>query len=199
MELEEMKTLWDEMSTEVEKQKTLTDKLIVQMTQERYYNKLRSISIPETIGSIICFAIALYILVNFHKLDTWYFLVCGVFTLAYFLVIPILVLKSIKKMRNVHIEGKNNKQLLTDFAKGRNQFFFIQKLSLVLSGGLTITTLVLAGKIMNDRDIFMENKAVWFWYIPVMVIFLFFFSRWGLKHYRNKTRQAENLLKELES
>ena len=35
MELEEMKTLWGEMSMEIEKQKKLTDSLIIKMTQGR--------------------------------------------------------------------------------------------------------------------------------------------------------------------
>jgi hypothetical protein len=199
MELEEMKILWDEMSTEVDKQKTLTDKLILQMTQERFNNRIQSISIPETFGSIFCFAIAFYILVNFNKLDTWYFLASGIYSVAYFLGIPILVLMSIKKMKKVNFGNNNFKQTLLDFAKAKNQFFFVQKISLYLSAGLIVTSLILAGKILSDKDIFMENGTVWFWYMPLMVTFLFFFSSWGLKHYRNKAKQAENLLKDLEN
>ena len=39
MELEEMKVLWQEMSQQVEKQKSLTDKLIIEMTQQKYAQK----------------------------------------------------------------------------------------------------------------------------------------------------------------
>ena len=38
-----MKSLWNDMSQKVDQQKVLTDKLIIDMTQERYENKLRQI------------------------------------------------------------------------------------------------------------------------------------------------------------
>ena len=70
MELEELRNEWQEMSKEIEKQKILTDKLIIDMTQKKYKNKLNSISIPETIGTVICFAAAIYIFINFSHLGS---------------------------------------------------------------------------------------------------------------------------------
>ena len=80
MELEELRNEWQEMSKEIEKQKILTDKLIIDMTEKKYKNKLKSISIPETIGTVICFAAAIYIFINFSLLDTWYMQLSGLFT-----------------------------------------------------------------------------------------------------------------------
>ncbi len=42
MELEEMKTLWEEMSLKVEKQQIVTDQLIMEMTQQKYKNKFNN-------------------------------------------------------------------------------------------------------------------------------------------------------------
>ena len=197
MELEEMKTLWEEMSKEMEKQKILTNKLIIKMTQERYNSRLRKISVPESVGAVFCFAIVLFIIFNFGKLDTWYLMVGGIFMITYLLVLPVFVLKSIYKMQNINVSKKNFKQTLIDFTKGKKRFLRIQKIGIYLNFILIIFSLPVAGKLMDGKDIFMDSN-VWFWYIPVMVLFLILFSRWGYRYYSKTTTSAENLLKELE-
>ena len=199
MELDEMKVLWNEMSTEVEKQKTLTSKLILEMTEQKFNNKLRKISIPESIGAVICFLMALFVLVNFNKLDTWYFLVSGVFTVAYLVLIPLFVLKSISDMKGVNISENNYKQTIQDFAKSKKRFFLLQQLSQLLGVILIITSMLLSAKILNDKDLFVVGGKALIWAVPLLVIFLYFFSRWGIKCYRNATMQAEDLLIELDN
>ena len=199
MELDEMKVLWNEMSTEVEKQKTLTSKLILEMTEQKFNNKLRKISIPESIGAVICFLMALFVLVNFNKLDTWYFLVSGVFTVAYLVLIPLFVLKSISDMKGVNISENNYKQTIQDFAKSKKRFFLLQQLSQLLGVILIITSMLLSAKILNDKDLFVVGGKALIWAVPLLVIFLYFFSRWGIKCYRNATVQAEDLLRELDN
>src|SRR5450432_1125248 len=98
MQLEEMKSLWSEMSMELEKQKKLTGSLIVKMTQADYRNKINRILIPEAIGSLICFAEILFILIKFQKLDTWYLLVCGVISVLILFLMPVLSIKAIRKI-----------------------------------------------------------------------------------------------------
>ena len=67
-----MQQTWKEMSLELEKQKKLTTTIILKMTQEKYKNKFGTITIIESIGAVICFIAAIYILINFAKLDTWF-------------------------------------------------------------------------------------------------------------------------------
>ena len=197
MELKEMEGLWNEMSLEVEKQKTLTSKLIVEMTKQKFSNKLSKIAVPETVGAVICFLMALFVLVNFNKLDTWYFLISGVFTISYLVLIPLFVLKSIGKMKRINITENNYKQTIQDFAKRKKQFFFLQQLSQFMGVLLIFTSLLLSAKILNDKDLLVEGSEALIWAVPLLLIFLYFFSRWGIKCYRNATKQAENLLSEL--
>ena len=69
MELEEMKARWTEMSATIEKQKQITDTLIIKMTQVNYRNRLSKILIPELAGTLVSFAYCIYIIINFHKLN----------------------------------------------------------------------------------------------------------------------------------
>lgn len=69
MELEEMKNLWKGMSAQVEKQELLTKNLIEKVTEQKYYSKLNKIRYSEIIGTIICYLGAIYLIMNFMKID----------------------------------------------------------------------------------------------------------------------------------
>ena len=197
MELEKLRSEWQEMSKEIEKQKILTDKLIIDMTQKKYKNKLKLISIPESIGTVICFAASLYIFINFSKLDNWHLQLSGVFTALFCVVLPILSMRSIFDMQKINMSTSNYKQSLERFAKNKKQFVLIQKASFYLSFILVIVSLPVAAKLMNGKDLFLESKA-WLWYIPFGFLFLYLFSKWVFKHYKKTTQFAEELLKDLE-
>lgn len=197
MELEELRSEWQEMSTELKKQKILTDKLIIDMTQKKYNNKLKSISIPETIGSVVCFAAAIYILMNFGEFDTWYIQLSGLFSALFCIVLPIISLRSIFGVQKINMSTSNYKQSLERFAKNKKQFVWIQKVSFYLSFILVIVSLPVAAKLMNGKDLFLESKD-WLWYIPFGFIFLYIFSKWVFQHYKKTTDSAESLLKELD-
>ena len=197
MELDELRSEWQEMSNEIKKQKILTDKLIIDMTQERFNNRLKSISIPETIGTVVCFGVAILILLNFSKLNTWYLQLSGIFSILFYIVLPILSLRAIYGMKRINISQGNYRETLEQFAKNKMQFIQVQKWSYYLSFILVIVCLPVASKLMNGTDIFLES-AVWLWYIPFGFVFLYFFSKWVFKKYKGASNSAERLLKDIE-
>jgi len=92
MELEELQAAWTQMSNELEKQKELTNTLIMDMTKEKYNAKFRTITNYEKAGTLVCVASAVFIALNIQKLDTWYLLACGLFAVLFSVIMPILVL-----------------------------------------------------------------------------------------------------------
>ena len=197
-----MKTLWDEMSLKVENQKILTDKIIMEMTQERYKNKFKKISTYETIGAVVCFIAAVAILVNFNKLDTWYLMLCGFFTILYLLLLPISVLRSISKIKAIKIAENSYKETLIKFTKRKKQMLFIQQLGIYINFIFLIFFFPVAEKLLSNKDIFTSNNNnAWSWQIPVLsiaIIVMILMSRWGYKCYKNIAKSAEITLKELE-
>jgi hypothetical protein len=141
---------------------------------------------------------ALYLIVNLGKLDTWYLLACGIFTVVFLVLLPIITLGLLGKMRHMNIVNKSFKETIVVYTKAKNQLLLMQKVGIYLSFVLMFTSLPVFSKIMNDKDLFLQGKTLLV-YIPVMAIFLFFFTRWGYKCYRNITNSAENILKELET
>lgn len=196
MELDEMKTLWEAMSQKVEKQQTITDKLILEMTRARYKNRFAKITAYETLATVICFAAAFIVSVNFQKLDTWYLVASGIFAITFLVSIPILVLQSWSKIRNLNIGMGNFKDVLKQYANYKTAILRMQRIAIYLNFPFLLVVFLLSNKIINNRD-FIQEGISWFWLIPAF-LFLYFFSRWGYNQYVKITNSAENILKELE-
>ncbi|MEL6812074.1 MAG: hypothetical protein AAFP76_12140 [Bacteroidota bacterium] len=199
MELEEMKQLWETMSQRVEKQQLLTNKLIIQMTQERYTTKLSKIQTFETAGSVICFVMAAFVLFNFGKLDTWYLVLSGILVLLALTLLPILVLRSIFKMKHLDLAQQNFRESLVEFGREKQRFLFLQRLNIGFGFLIMFAALPVASKLLSNKDIFETGVSSFTWiYLGAAVVGLALFARWGYGCYRRITQSAENLLKELE-
>jgi hypothetical protein len=195
MELEEMKALWGEISAEMEKQKQLTDTLIINMTKINYRHKLNKIIIPEAIAALACFPANLFILVNFQKLDSWYMQACGVISVAILFISPVLSIRALYRIRSINISANSYKQTLSDYAKGKIQFVFGQKLSFYLAAILLLTILPVAVELMGGKDPF-KKDSLWFGYVIAYPL-VYGLARWTFKKYMKTIADAENLLKEI--
>ncbi len=199
MEIEELQATWTQMSEELEKQKKLTDKIIMEMTQQKYSSKFQKITTYETIGAVICFAVAVYLTINFYKLDTWYLLICGIITLAIILILPIVTLRSLGRIKHLNIKENSYKKTILGYSKAKKKLLLLQQFSMYASFALMFTTLPVAAKILSNKDFFLMEKDLWLYgFIGIMLVFLFFFARWGFGCYKSITKSAENILKELE-
>ena len=197
MNVEDIQAVWSEMSKELEKQKKLTHEIIMQMTQQRYRNQLQKIANYEGLGAVLCFIIGIGMLANLNKLDTWYELICGIFTVLFLLVYPFLSLGTIRAMKRINIYEGKYADTLKAFLKARNNFLLVQRIGIGLGFLLMITILPVATRIIKGKDIFQETGA-WVWYLPIMIVFMIAFSRWGYGHYKRITKSAGNILSELE-
>ncbi|SHN20133.1 hypothetical protein [Mucilaginibacter sp. OK098] len=195
MELEEMKTIWGEMSAEIEKQKKLTDSLIIKMTQVNYRSKIGKIIVPEIIGSLVCVATALFIFINFQQLGIWYLQVCGVASAVISLLLALLSLRAVNKLSSINISNNNLKQALSDYSKGKIQFVFVQKLTFYLGAVLMLTILPVMCKLIDGVDLFKVTR-LWMWYVVAFPFFRWF-TTWVFKRYKKTIQGAENILKEL--
>jgi len=199
MELEEMQATWSQLSDQLEHQKKLTNTLIMEMTKQRYRSKIGILSKYEGIGAIICFAAATLLLLQFQKLDTWYLMASGVFTIAYLIVVPIVVLRSINAMKRIDLINKTYKETFVAYVKKQEQFLLTQRAGIYLNFILLAVSLPVMVKVFKDKDIFTANSNIVYWYIPIMAVFLILFSKWGYGKYKNVTASASDILKELEN
>lgn len=199
MDLDEIQAVWSEMSGQLENQKKLTNKIIMDMTQQRYTNKFRTISIYETIGAVFCFIITTLILMNFQKLDTWYLIVSGIVTLAFISVLPLMTLRLLGRIKNYDILDKDIKETLIGYRKAKKSLMRLQEFAVYASFIVMFASAAVFAKLLNNKDFFMIERGIWeYGVIGLSLVFIFFFSRWGYRCYKNITNSAENILKELE-
>ena len=199
MDLDEIKAVWSEMSDQLEQQKKLTNEIILKMTQERYSNRFRTLTTFETAGALVCFGVAMLILANMDKLDTWYLFACGIFTLTFLIGLPILVLRSLRKIGSLNITENSYKETIIGFTKERKRLLKIQQGGIFASFILMFAVAAVFSKIFSGKDLFMTEKdPIFYGAIVVAVLFVTFFSRWGYRGYKKVTNSAENILKELE-
>lgn len=200
MQLDELKLMWEDMNKTMEDQKILTDKLIQDVTKERFKNRFQKIETYETIGAIICFATVFLIIINFKKLDTWYLDALGILTLILLITLPIITLKKIRDLKEIDLESQSYKDVLVKFQKSKKEFFIIQKINVFLSAILAISILPVFSKIFKDVNVFetllMQSVMI---YIPMLLVLLYFLVKWAFKGYKNLTMSAENILTELDS
>lgn len=199
MEIEEMQTLWSEMSRQLEEQKKLTNEIIMNMTQERYSRKFQRLFTYEAIGAIICFVLVITVLPYFNKLDTWYFMLCGIYTVLVFTLVPVLVLRALNKLRRLNISAYNYKETLITFVKRKNNILQIQKIAVLFYIPLMLTTPVTGVKILKNLNFLTMEKSITL-YIAIVIHFLFtaYIMHWGYNCYKRITNSAENVLQELE-
>lgn len=199
MELEQIQATWVKLTVELEQQKKLTNEIILQMTQERYSNKFKTITFYESIGAVICFAVGLYILANITKLDTWYLLACGIFTLAFLLIMPVLVLRALQKIKKMDVISKNYRETVIAYSRAKTNLLQLQQFGIYASFILMFSTAAVFSKIWSNEDFFMVERDGWIYgSVALAVIFMVFFSRWGYNCYKSITASAEDILKEME-
>ena len=198
MDLQEMQSAWQQMNQKLEKQQQLTDTLIMEMTTQKYRSKYAKLNTYETIGGVICYVFATYILVNFGKLDIWYLRLCGIAAIAILTVLPILSLKAIKDLQNLPITGGSQKELLEEFTYRKRMFLLFQQINLGMSALLMVVALPIFSKLFKDIDVFTERTTM-FWYVPIGAIALILMFRWVFKCYRSINASAAKTLEELDN
>ena len=197
MELDELKGKWETLSEQLEKQQLLTEKLIMDLTKEKYNKKISGIKGAELVGAIICGITVLFILFNFEKLDTWYLQASGVIMLLFLTVAPILSFTVLNEFNKVSNSEKPMKEGLEQFAKSKKRFVSLQKTAFYMSFILFFISTLLAGKLMNGIDLVVEQPEVLKYSLPVGFLFVMLFSVVVFRKYNKSMQQAEQLLKDL--
>lgn len=200
MELEELQANWMAMSQELEKQKKLTNEIILKMTRNNYRNKFSKLNNYENVGAIICYIVAGFILFNFWKLDTLYLKLSGVFTLAFLTILPTLVLRALHRIKNLDILTKSYRENLITYTKEKKRLLKLQQIAIAVSFISLLFSPALALKLLRDKTLILsELKPEQIIAIVFVIVLMVFVSRWGYGSYKKVTNSAEALLEDLEA
>lgn len=198
MELDDLKNAWDDAGKQEAKQPRLTSEMIEQIIQKKYHSKIKKITYPEISGVIVCLISAVFIGVNFSKLDTILLQGAGIVSILLLLALSVISLLSLRQLDLTADAGRPYAETLRIFAIQKLQFYKLQKLNITLCNLLIVAMIVLLSKIFNGRDM-TGSKYFWLFSFTFGYIFLTFFSGWVSKFYKKTLSQSEELLQELQS
>ncbi len=192
MELEEMKSNWDEMSKRIEKQEILNNHLIEKMTHQKYKSKLEKIGNSEYIGSLTCYLAATYLIINFTKIEEFIFQLLCIITILLLFTLPIISLKSLRGMKNISIHTAKYSETIKTFMHRKMKFYKLQRINMILAFLLLIILLPVLASIYG-KDI---NSITNFWTI-IVPVFIAFFAGFSFITWRYYSKILKNLEKEL--
>ncbi|WP_282076176.1 hypothetical protein [Maribacter aquivivus] len=199
MELEELQSAWTQMSDELNHQKKLTNQIILDMTKQKYQHKFSTITKYETLGAVVCFAVAFFVLLNFGKLDTWYLQICGLLTLSFLIVLPAMVLTILKRIKNIDILNGSYKENLKFYLKTKNRLLRLQQIGIAVGFIGLLFIVPVTSKIISNKNVFLTSlKTEQYVVFTVTLIVMVFFCRWAYKGYLKVTQSAQELIQELE-
>ena len=196
MELDDLKNTWKETKIQVQKPQTINPKMLEKMSDQNYRSKMKKITIPEIVGSIVCLMAAVLIGFNFDKLDTVLLQGAGVVSILLLLLLPLISALSTWQLTTARNLNRPYAETLKAFAIQKIRFVKLQKLNSTLSYLLLVSIIVLMSKLLGGKDL-SDNNYFWLFSFTIGYVFLLFYSRWVEKHYRKTLQQAEELLREL--
>jgi hypothetical protein len=195
MELDDFKNSWDSELAK-EGQQLLTFQMIEQMTQKKYYTKVKKIALPEIIGMVICLLAAAFIGFNFYKLDTDFLKITAIISMLILVILSIISIVSLQPFAKFKDVDAPYVETLKRFAIHRLRFHKLQKVNVLLSYLLMVGIIILLSKLFKDIDL-TGYKYFWIFSFTFGYIFLMFYAKWVMRYYRKTLSQTEELLEEV--
>lgn len=197
MELEELKSNWQKISMELDKQKVLTNELILKMAGNRSRSMLRSILAIERSGIALTSAMMIYIFFNMGRLNDWFSLTAGISTLVILMTGLIMSFILIKRIQNVDIVNNGYRQTLLDVNRIKTFQLIMKRMSAFLAPVLLITILPTFAALWFEKNLINDLMDFWESLIPGLVlipVIWYILSRF----YSQKLNDLNKLLKEYE-
>ncbi len=197
MELEELKKLWEGMNGKLQQQEQLTRNLLEEVTEHKYHSKLHKIKTSELIGSGICFLGAVFLILNFSKIEPLAEQIFAILAIVLLLSLPVISLMSLKAMQQMPVSTKTYLETLTGFRKSRIRFIKFQRLTVSLGLFLMIIAIPVLAAIKGiDLS---ETEHFWTLTFPIGIIAFLGFAFWVLRSYTKTLKAAEQLLSEIKN
>jgi hypothetical protein len=158
MDIDDIKTLWLEISKKVENQKELTDEIILRMAHTTSKNRLNRILIFELFGITWLLFFISFVLLKLDQLDTIPLLLSAILSIVICITSILLSVNFIRKAFALNIAHKSYKDTLLDFAVLEKTYHFNKKLYLPLGLALLVCIYPMVAKWTHNADVFSDTS-----------------------------------------
>lgn len=197
MDLDEIKNQWSELSQRVDTLELINKSQVMEITKEKYKSKFSCVQRYEGVGAIVCFIMAIVILLNFYKFDVWYEYVGGALLSVLLIAMPLFVLTTLQRTKGIIDYNKGVSEIAKAFAKEKKQLIMVQKLSIPFTILAFLTALPVFSGIFNKGDFFDRLDTYLLVVISVTLVLVIAVSIWGYRKYARIIARAEVLIDEI--
>ena len=153
MELEEMKSVWEEMSRDLERHKRLTNEIIIEMAHKKSSLRVKTIMYAESFGVLISLAGVVYLLLNFKSLSYDFSTYAGVGLVLIFIISVILGVRIVLQAKGINIVEYTYLQVLENFNRLKTTLRFYKRLSQWLYVVIPFLMLPVFSDLFLDKNI----------------------------------------------
>lgn len=97
MELDDLKNDWNQLQTKTQENAAFDVSVLNKITRQKIQSRLLRIVIPELTGSLFCVFGAIFIGLNFYRLNSIAFEIAGYLSIAILLLLPVISWFSIEQ------------------------------------------------------------------------------------------------------
>lgn len=198
MELDDLKNDWNQLQTKTQENAAFDVSVLKKITRQKIQSRLLRIVIPELTGSLFCVFGAIFIGLNFYRLNSIAFEIAGYLSIAILLLLPVISWFSIEQLHKMGNITKPYAETVKDFATQKIKFCRLQKSNFILAHLLLVTLIIVSVKIFGANAT-TGSKHYLFMAIMIGYAFLLFFSSMVWKNYNKIILQAGQLLHEVNS
>lgn len=173
MDLEQMQSVWKDLSGQLEQQKQITDDIILKMRHGQSRSSLDRIIRLEAFGAIFSACAVVYLLKNSHRFDNWLNISALVGTIAILLFSIGIAIILIKKANKINLLESTYAQTMEDFSAFKKVLRFYKRMSigiyfLIPLFVIPVTFVILFDKnLLDDLEEFQENLIASFLILPI--------------------------------
>lgn len=195
MELEEIKSVWKEMSQDIERQKNLTNDLIIEMAHRKSSSRIKTIMYAESVGALVSVFGAVYLIINFGSFDYSGSIFAALGLILVLILSCVLGVRIVMQARDINISTLSYLQVLNNFNKLKATLRVYKRLSQVLYVLMpflilpVFTDLVFDKNIFDDTSEFIETLVICVIVLPVVWWIV-------LKFYKSNLRQVSKAIKD---
>lgn len=198
MELEQMKAIWSDMSTRLDRQQKVTDHLILKMAHEKSSSRLSRIIAAESVGIVFTGVLLILLISRFDQLDNWLTTTGGIVTALIFLISILMGGRIIQQARKINLATHTYQQNLANFTSLKKTLGFYKRLNIIINILMPFFLLPVVFKLFLGKDL-LQDFASYGWSLllaglitPVALYLI-------IRYYRRNMSQVSKAIRETES
>lgn len=197
MDLDQMKEVWQDFSTQLDEQKRVTEALVLEMIAQKSASRFNRMVYAEGLGIILSGLMCLYILLHFHELEFLPNQLSAIGTILVMLLSIVFGYRIISAIRSINIIGDTYSTTASKFKRFKKIMGTYKRVSIGIYVVLPLIMLPVVTKLLGGKDLFNDTAAYGYAYLASLILLPIV---WYIifRFYRNNVRKVNTYIQKLD-